>query len=208
MLFFLGKDQYNQKKLIILPEYNSPKCKFMGDNYLNSNFYKGCHFFYHDENYIVCYTFPQSKSYIKVLIRKRNGDVHQNLKIYLKAVQDNSYIKFSLSPNGRYMFYCEHETEELEEIAKDNHDDYYSYHNTYKEYKPTSPSLGKIVELVIDHETKEFKHVCRRTIHDFDERYKFTAYDFNRYYYSYNQNENEIYSYDHSFYVTDKMELI
>ena len=215
ILLFMGKNQSHQRKIIILPEYHSPKSRYMGDTELRSGEFKGSHFFAHDENYIVCYHFPASKAHIEVIIKKKNGEIYQKLEINLKWVDSNNYIRFSLSPNGRYMFYFEHETNETVEVeqeGEDNDDGHHDYYNSYKQIKPVSPSIGKIVELMVDCVSKQFKHVLRREILDFEERYKFTAYDFNKYFYSYgyhnSNNQNNINANNFEFFITDKMEII
>jgi hypothetical protein len=90
-------------------------------------------------------------------------NLHQVIRLKLEGCYEYSYVQLKLSPSGRYIFYVEDEKKE------DPND-------------TSEPvTVGKVVELVMDKETLEFKLELRREIRDFYERYKKRAIDVNQY---------------------------
>ena len=84
-----------------------------------------------------------------------------------------------MSPSGRYILYFEDITDTK---------------------NPTElKTIGRIIELVQDPKTKEFKFEEKRTINDFYERYARRANKFNGY---------DVFYYQSDFYLTDSMEVL
>ena len=98
------------------------------------------------------------------------------------------YIKFAISPNGRYLFYSEHEFKGKKGEPKHSIDEYGSH------LDPTTPSIGVVVEIIRDPITLKFEVVARRVIHDFEARYYHKASKFHSYsydYYGYNGDDDQ-----------------
>ena len=99
------------------------------------------------------------------------------MRIEINGAADYSTMKIRISPNGRYIFYAEHETSQDEEVKHSRAFD--ELGNSENFSKPQTPSVGKIIELVMDPTTKKFSIELWRTIDDFEARYGVNAYSFN-----------------------------
>ena len=177
------EEEENSKReyeVLLLPQYNQPKVVHLNPN--DVSYYKAEYFFYHNNNFLVYHKQSYGMDHVGIEIYRRNGAIHQILKLKLKGCYDHSYAKITLSPSGRYIFY-------VEEVDKKNPED----------LEPAG-TVGKIVELMMDKKTRNFTLELRETIEDFVARYNRTASSHNTYdYYSYGSLK---------FFLTDKMELL
>jgi hypothetical protein len=180
-LFFYGSTEAESREYValLLPEYNNPKITGIDTNEIGN--IKSEYFFYHDNNFIIYERRAYGVDHIQLRIYKQNMNLHQVIRLKLEEFYDYNYVQFKLSPSGRYIFYVEDEKKE------DPND-------------TSEPvTVGKVVELVMDKETLEFKLELRREIRDFYERYKKRASDVNQYSY---------YGSIVEFFVSDKMEIM
>ena len=171
-IVFIVRDPPNSScNIVQLPEYSN-SCTMIIKTQINSQL-KFYHYFYDDEDYLIYYF--QGNSYkegIHIEIRKKSGELHQTLVLHFYKIQNQSYPKISLSPNGRYIFYWEQE--DGSNLRNFNNDDYSK--------PPNTPSLGKICELVKEKGTDQFDMKEVRTFDDFTKRYGFRAFHFNNQY--------------------------
>lgn len=200
-LIFIGKSSENSKSLIVeLPEYNNPKTDFHPSenelyNIISQSFY------HKDERYLIYYLKSGQMNHILIKILCKNGELHQRIEWKFYKINNYKNISLSFSPNGRYIFTCEHENLEIErdifsskaqkhqENANNEEQNIiFSYDNSDC---PKTQSVGKIFELVMNEETKHFTLELRREVVDFTERYTFDACDLhNPILYNYKVDQN------------------
>lgn len=173
---------------LLIPEYNQPKVIHLNPN--DVSYYKMEYFFYHDNDYLVYHKQTYGLDHVAIEIYKRNGLPHQRVKLTLEGCNDHSYAKVLVSPSGRYMFIAEKDI--LKDAEKANPSE------QGVDNPEEDKTVGKVLELVMDKDTKEFRLETKHRIEDFKERYNQSHSDFNTYSY-YGTS---------TYFLTDKMEIL